>query len=288
MATIAATFVPTLWSREGLIQLNKRLVWAQPGIVSDFSSEVAGRGDRINIGRVSAVTVGTYAGTNIGDPQALAGEKQTLLIDQYPYFNFLVDRVDEVHGANVMAEAMAKASYQLAEDADSYVAGLILAGVDSGNTIGSSGSPSDITTTTKYDGAYDTIVDLGTLLDEDNVPADGRWLIAAPAVVNALSKDARFATNAGSDGAAVLRNGFAGSVAGFDVYKSNNCPAASGFTTITVGHSSAIAYGQAMPAQDLTTYDHPGFFGDAVKGLLVYGAKVVEGKSLACAVVSTA
>ena len=75
--------------------------------------------------------------------------------------------------------------------------------------------------------AYDTIVDLATALDKQNVPDAGRWVIVNPDFYGLLRKDSRFVAGAESAHSTLL-NGVVGEAAGMTILKSNNAPAAKG------------------------------------------------------------
>ena len=115
--------------------------------------------------------------------------EQSLLIDQSKYFNFYVDSVDQAQqNVNVLDEAMRRSAWKLHDVADTYIAGLMDAAVPSGNTIGSTATPKIPT----KDDAYEYLVDLSVLLDENNVPF-GRPVRRVPAWFHGLLlKDDRF------------------------------------------------------------------------------------------------
>ena len=130
-------------------------------------------------------------------------------------------------------------------------------------------------------------VDLGVLLDEADVPLAGRFCVVPAWFHGLLLKDDRF-INAGtlrSD--RVLANGTVGEAAGFTILKSNKVPNDEGAKyKILAGHRIATTYAEQI--LDLQTYKPEQLFGDAVKGLHVYGAKVVRPTALACLIADKA
>jgi N4-gp56 family major capsid protein len=273
-------FIPELWSARLLFNLQKALVYAQEGIVNrDYEGEIQAMGDTVRINSIGPVTVGDYAkNTNIGDPETLTDAQQSLLIDQAKYFNFQVDDVDRAQQKPaVMDGAMRESGYALRDRADQYVAGLH-AQAASGNAIGSDASPkTDLGTAAN---AYNYLVDLGVLLDEANVPSEGRWVIVPSWFHGVILKDDRFVKSGTPAGDRVLRNGEVGEAAGFRILKSNNVPNTSGTKyKILAGHPLAISY--ADQVVKVEGYRPEKRFADAVKGLHVYGAKVVRPKALA-------
>lgn len=272
-------FTPEVWAREALRFLRKSLVWAQDGVVNtDYEGEISQYGDRVHINQVGPVNVGDYSKyTPIGNPEQLSSSQRDLVVDQAKFVNFMVDDIDQAQNRpKVMSQAMERAAYKLRDKADQFVAGLYT-GVASGNTIGTDASAKTISTPPA---AYDYMVDLGTKLDESNVPSEGRWLIAKPAFVNLLAKDSRFNSSGDGDSRQVRRNGFSGSAAGFDVMKSNNSPSATSQKAVA-GWPEAISYAEQIPLGDMRAYEPEQFFAEAVKGLHLYGGKLVYPEGLA-------
>jgi hypothetical protein len=176
---------------------------------------------------------------------------------------------------------MRHAGWKLRDIADTYLAGLMEAAVPVENTIGTTGTPEVPT----KDSAYEYLVDLGVLLDEANIPIEGRFVVVPAWFHGLLLKDDRF-VNAGSRMSdAALKNGEVGEAAGFSILKSNNVPNTSGAKyKILAGHRMATTYVEQIV--DMQTYKPEKHFGDAVKGLHVYGAKVVRPTALACLIAS--
>ena len=271
-------FIPEIWSARLLVSLKKSLVYGQEGIVNkDYEGEIRQMGDTVRINSIGPITVGTYTkNTNIGDPETLADDQTVLTIDQAKYFNFQVDDIDRAQqNPKVMDAAMQEAAYALRDDADQYIAGLYT-GVAAGNTIGNDTTPVEVDKTN----AYELLVDLAVILTDAKVPTDGRWVVVPPWFYGTLLKDDRFidASKAGTtDG---LRNGEVGKAAGFTVLQSHNVPNTSGAKyKIIAGHSMAISYAEQI--NKVEAYRPEKRFADAVKGLHLYGAKLVRPEAIA-------
>ncbi|MBC7899274.1 MAG: P22 coat protein - protein 5 domain protein [Saprospiraceae bacterium] len=272
-------FIPTVWAARLLAALEKSLVYGQANVSNrDYEGEIREAGNTVKIASIGDVTIGDYEkDTDISAPEILTDSDQSLIIDQSKYFNFYVDSVDRAQqNVNVLDEAMRRSAWALREKADTYLAGIMDAAVPAGNKIGSIATPKVPT----KDDAYEYLVDLGVLLDEANVPLDGRFVIVPAWYHGLLLKDERF-VNAGTfQSDAALSNGQVGSAAGFRILKSNNVPNTTATKyKIIAGHSVATAYVEQVV--DLQTYKPEKRFGDAVKGLHVYGAKVVRPTALA-------
>lgn len=264
-------FIATIWSARVLENLRKELVFGD--IVNrDYEGEIAGQGSTVKIGSIGAVTIGNYdKNTGIGDPEQLNDSANQLVIDQAKFFAF---RVDDVEAAQTKVDlidaAMAEAAYGLADAADQYIAGLYT-GVDAVNTIGDDTTPIVPTASN----AYDYLVDLAVKLDEANVPRANRFVVVPPWYHGLLVKDARFTKND-----TVLANGRVGQAAGFDVRVSNNVPNTAGTKyKIMAGYKGAITFADAI--DEVEAYRPEKFFADAVRGLHLYGAKLVRPKGIA-------
>lgn len=276
---MALNFIPTVWSARILQQLDKALVYGQTGVVNrDYEGEIREAGSTVKIASIGDITVADYTrDTDIGDPQILTDTEQMLVIDQQKYFNFYVDSIDRAQtNINVMDEAMQRAAYGLRDKADQYIAALMDAAVPSGNKIGSTTTPVIPTATT----AYEYLVDLATKLDEANVPTEGRWCVVPPWFHGLMLKDPRFVAAGSMQTDQRIANGEVGEAAGFRILKSNNVPNLTGTKyRIIAGHPIATSYAEQI--LDVQSYKPEKRFGDAVKGLHVYGAKVLRPAALA-------
>jgi hypothetical protein len=277
-------FIPTVWAARLLTALERSLIYGQANVSNRiYEGEIREAGNTVKIGSIGDVSIGTYVkNEDIADPEVLTDDAQTLLIDQAKYFNFYVDSVDRAQqNVNVLDEAMRRSAWALREKADTFLAGVMEAGVDAGNTIGTVGTPEVPT----KDNAYEYLVDLGVLLDEADTPIDGRFVIVPAWFHGLLLKDDRFVSSGAFRGEVRLANGEVGEAAGFRILKSNNVPNTAGAKyKIIAGHSIATAYVEHV--LDIKTYQPEKRFGDAVKGLHVYGAKVLRPTALACLIAS--
>lgn len=277
---MSLTFIPTVWAARLLVALEKSLVYGQTNVCNrDYEGEIREAGNTVKIGSIGDVTIGDYTkDTDISDPQILTDSEQSLLIDQSKYFNFYVDSIDRAQqNANVLDEAMRLSAWKLREVADTYLAGIMDTAVPAGNKIGSLGTP---VVPTKDD-AYEYLVDLGVLLDESDTPLEGRFVVVPAWFHGLLLKDERFIKAGTGRSDAVLANGEVGEAAGFSILKSNNVPnTAAAKYRIIAGHRIATAYVEQIV--DVQTFKPEKRFGDAVKGLHVYGAKAVRPAALAC------
>lgn len=273
-------FIPTVWSGTLLKNLNKAHVYGN--IVNrDYQGEIKGFGDTVKINSIGRVTIGDYTkDTAINAPESLTSAQTTLLIDQSKYFNFEVDDIDKAQtNPKVMNEAMQEAAYGLADVTDQFVAGLYTGAT---NVIGSDATP---VVPTKAD-TYDYLVDLSVKLGEANIPRAGRFVVVPEWFYGMLQKDDRF-IHATAAGDSTIATGLIGKAAGFDVYISNNVPNVAGAKyKIIAGHPMAITFAEQIVSVE--AFRPESKFADAVKGLHVYGGKLVRPSALAVLTVNKA
>ena len=281
---MALQFIPTVWAARLLVALEKALVYGQTNVCNrDYEGEILEAGNTVKIGSIGDVTIGSYdKNADISDPQILTDSEQTLSIENAKFFHFYVDSVDRAQqNVNVMDEAMRRSAWALRQEADAFLAATMSSAVTETNTIGSVATPE---LPTKAN-AYEYLVDLGIKLDEANVPIAGRFVIVPAWFHGLLLKDERFISSGTNVGDAARRNAEVGEAAGFSILKSNNVPnTGAAKYRIFAGHSIATAYVEQII--DVQTYKPEKRFGDAVKGLHVYGAKVVRPEALAVLIAS--
>jgi hypothetical protein len=280
-------FIPTIWSARILVALQKALVYAQANIVNrDYEGEIREVGNTVLINSIGDPTIFDYTkNTDMPGPETLTGTQKQLTIDQAKAFNFQVDDVDKIQQRpQVMDTALSRAAYKLADVTDQFLATKLYQAATV-NTIGTDLNPIIAPTPTAgSSGAYEQLVDMGTKMDENNVPTDGRWVVVPPWYHGVLVKDSRFVSYAAID---VLYNRQVGEAAGFSVLVSNNTPtvAAPGGAGNTVirnkviaGHQMAASYAEQV--NQIEAFRPERRFGDAVKGLHLYGAGVVRPEAL--------
>lgn len=277
---MAISFIPEIWSALMLTTLKKNLVYAQPGVVNrDYEGEIANAGDTVRIRSLSRPTIGTYSkGSTTITPEQLSDAQRALYIDQSKYFAFELDDIDAAQSVGgELTTALTEATYGLRDVADQYVAGLYTQ-AQSANHLGT------ISVTTAA-GAYTVLRKLRTALNKANVPMENRYVVVPPFFEGLLLEDDRFVRVDASGSDQGLRNGIIGRALGFDVMMSNNAPLVTGDDwAVQAGHPSAIAYAESIVKVE--SYRPQDAFSDAIKGLHVYGAKVIRPDAIATCVAS--
>lgn len=276
---------PTIWSAKILRALNTALVFGSDGVINrDYEGELSEGGDTVKILTVGDVKINSYTkDTDMAAAEALVDAALTLTIDQQDSFNFAIDNIDrrQEGNTNLMEEATRRAAYGLAKKADEYIAGLYTQ-ADAKNEIAAVKNSTS-------EAVYSSIVEAGVKLDEADTPDDGsRFIVLPPASVANIQKDIRFVGYGtqpnretlaqGYKGPAGSPNGLIGEIAGFKVYQSNNVKKVSSKWRCVAGHPIAWSFVQNLTKT--VAYEPPLRFSDAVKGLHVYGAKVVRPTNL--------
>jgi hypothetical protein len=258
-------FIPQIWTARLLAALQKALVFGQANVVNrDYQGEISQKGDTVNIGGIGAITVKTYTkNTDIDAPEDLADDMTALVIDQADYFNFQVDDIDARQAAvRLVDAAMTDAAYRMRDKADRYLALQIIADGTAANTTATD--------------AYVQLVELGVQLDEADVPSAGRYAVVPPAFHGLLLQDDRFVASGALPADQRLLNGQIGEAAGFAILKSNNArdDATPAVPHVIAGHPMAVSYAEQI--NKVEAFRPESRFADAVKGLHLYGAKVVR------------
>jgi hypothetical protein len=274
-------FKPEVWAAELLVALEKSLVYAAEGCVNrDYEGDISQFGDTVHITSLADPTIGTYTAHTDITVEDVDDADATLVINQSKYFAFEVDDIEKRQArGDVMTEHARKAAYKLRDVADQHVAGLMATGVSAGNVIAE--QTISASSTIK---AYDVLVDLGVLLDEDNVPSEDRFVVVTPKFHGLLLKDSRFIAAGDASGAEARANGKIGEAAGFSVRKSNNAPDGPGAGAgklVIAGSKMATTYAEQIAKTEGFRLEKR--FADGVKGLHLYGSKIVRPTALAAA-----
>jgi hypothetical protein len=271
-----SNFIPTIWAGTLLRNLNKTAVFADL-CNRDYEGDIRDFGDSVKINSIGPVTVSAYTrNTDLSAAETIASAQEFMLIDQGWSFNFQVDDVDAAQvNPKIMEGAMTEASYGLTNKQDTLLAALYTS-TSSSNAIGSAGSPRVVGTDTAGGNtlAYTILVQAGVLLDNANVPVEGRWIVVPPWFLGLLLLDERFVSFGTDPNRDVLQNGRVGRAAGFDIRVSNNVSNDATTWRPMFGHSMGITLAEQIVKVE--AYRPQARFADAVKGLHVYGYKVVR------------
>lgn len=291
-------FIPKVWSSNLLVELRNQLVYGQPGMINrNYEGDVAAAGDTVHVVHFGRPAVRSYTRNTDITWDLLTDDDRQLVINQQDYFAFTVDDVDRRQALpGFVGEVTGGAAYNLAVKVDSYLSGVMTAGVANGGSVVGIDDKSNqlgaktvaLSPTTAQTDAYSLLVSFRSQLTKAAVPSAGRWVIVPPDFLAYLLKDQRFifAAYSGDQSNQALRNGFIGRAAGFDIYESNTVPFGSGAYTILAGHGMAVTYAEQIVKTEAVRLQNQ--FGDGIRGLHVYGSKVIVPNALTSAVVTLA
>jgi hypothetical protein len=283
-------FVPEIWSGKLIEKFYAATVLAAIAN-TDYEGEIRNMGDKVKIRTKPTITIRDYTLDMILTVDRPSGSTIELTIDFAKFFNLVLDDIMERQAdMNLLSMWADDASEQLKITIDTTVLGLIDAGVAAANKgstagvksanidLGATGVPVSLTPTN----VVNYIVDLGTVLDEQNIPETGRWLVIPPWVAGMVKKsDLRNASISG-DGVSLVRNGRLGMIDRFTLYASNLLPTATeGSATayrIFAGHPHGLTF--ASQLSNVETIRSEQTFGTILRGLQVFGAKVLDGIAL--------
>jgi hypothetical protein len=259
-------FIPEIWAA-GVTQSFIANQVVIPTLNNQFTGAVAA-GNKVNIINATTPTVVDYktAGRTIS-AEALNDTEVELLIDQEKAFSVNVDDVDRVQASSEFGPWVDSAGRALAEDAEDYVLGLMVAGATNANSGGI-----EVDT---FAEAKQAVRDIRKSMANAKVPAAGRYLVVNPDFADLLIGGLDDASVAGTDNE--LRNGVIGRLYGFTVVESPLLEAAG--TPAAVGYHEAMV-GFISQIQSLESLRNPTKFADIVRGLNVYGGKVIKNEAV--------
>jgi len=262
-------FIPAIWAAEIHFTLRKTHVHA--GVANrSYEGQIKNAGDRVKLNQVGDVTVSTYVPNSTSiTPQELTDAQRELIIDQMKYFAFKVDDVDAAQ-ANVefMTSVSEQSAYGLRDVADVYMAGLY---TQNALAYGTNTTPIDVNSAN----VEEAILTAGETMTENNVQMENRYMVIAPWVQTKLIL-AGLATL--SDNVDLFNNGRIGAALGFDFRVSVNVSKNSASWDKTRNQAGILnqTLGYAEQITTIEAYRPESGFSDAIKGLMVYGAKVTR------------
>lgn len=256
-------FIPTIWSETLANELEKKYI-AVNNCNRDFEGDIKSKGNTVKISGVGDISVFDYTrNTDMSAPETLSDSERTLVIDQAKAFNFQIDDVDKAQTVpKLMQAAMKKAASALANAADNYVFGLANSCKEE-NII-------NFTAPTE-ENVIDSILGIRTKLYRSNVyDADDIVFEVSPEVGELILKaKINIATNNNSS----LESGCIGNICGTNIYVSNNVVRDGNIHKCIARSKRAVAFAEQL--SEIEAYRPEKRFADAVKGLHLYGAKIV-------------
>ena len=293
-------FLPSIYSRKVLNFFRKSSV-VEAITNTDYAGEISAYGDSVKIIKEPVISVSDYTRNSDTTETRLTDQEINLVVDSAKAFKFIVDDIESnMSHVNFKEVATSSAAYALRDSYDAAVIASMFSGVSTSSpdhvlgadaaaatqTMGQHQGGSNSIDLTGSDGTgadpLDVMAFMAKLLDEQNVPEEGRWFVAPPAWYEQLSQSgSKLMSVDFNAGQGSIRNGLvsSGKLRGFDMYKSNNiaAPSTAG-GKVLAGHISSTATAQTIISTE--TLRDPTSFGDIVRGLHVYGSKVLRPEAL--------
>jgi len=316
----SGNFAPEIFSQK-VLKFFRRASVAEDITNTDYTGEIENFGDTVNIMKEPTLTVTAYQRGSVVNPQDLADDQITLVVDKANAFAFKIDDIEERHShVNFEALATSSGAYSLKRKFDanilqnlsdaagigaSAVSGTTLTTTAAAGDIGTANAPINVETD---DNGINMMLAMARLLDDQSVPEENRWFVAPPIFYQkAFQAGNKIAeVNITGDGTSPLRNGLAmvGTLAGFRCYKSTALNSTGGVDQVTLtdasatlatdasenvvlaGHISAMATASHIAKTEVVRSTES--FSDVIRGLHVFGRKVLRQEAIVRGVIDFA
>ena len=288
----SGTFIPEIWSKKLIEKFYDATVLTAISN-TNYEGEIRNQGDKVIIRTIPSLSINDYESGQTLTNQRPESTNVELLIDKGKYWSAIVDDVQDIQSDIGLMNMWAQdASEQMKITIDSQVLGSIVPDIASANkgatagrisaniNLGVTGTPLSVTASN----VLDIILDMGQVLDEQNRPETGRFLVLPYWATTLLKKsDIKDASLTG-DGSTALRNGRVGMIDRFTIYQSNNLPFVVD-TTNAFNFIGGVKQGLTFASQltKTETLRAESTFGNIMRGLQVFGYKVIDGESLVSA-----
>ena len=253
---------------------------------TDYAGEIENFGDTVNIIKEPTVSVQAYTRGAAVNPQNIQDDQLQLVVDQANAFAFKVDDIEERHShINFESVATSSGAYALKNEYDKNVIAAMFAGPSASSpdhVIGSDGSGVDVGFDTSEIDPVDLISKHARLLNKQDVPEENRWFLGSPEFMEQLGQTSSKLMDDTTGNAAPLRNGkvYSGKIMNMEIYMTNNFAASStaNYYKVLSGHMSSTA--TANHIAKIEVIRDTDSFSDVVRGLHVFGRKVLRDVAL--------
>lgn len=279
---LSGIYIPQIWAKKLIMELNPRLFLSYIAN-TDYEGDIKNAGDVVKIRSVPDVAVRDYTPRAEITVDDITGPAVVdLAIDKGKYFAFNVDDVEKAQsdidfGSKAMEEAAKNIKEAIEGD---FIVGIRTgaAAANMGATAGAKSASYNIGSTNAAlaltkDNALDFIIDCGSVLDEQNVPEEGRYIVIPPAVANRVKKSEIKEVYVTGDAKSSLRTGNIGRIDRFDVFVSNMFVATENKFYPFFGHKSAVTFANQLVKNEVVPREK--HFGKVHRGLCVYGYEVI-------------
>lgn len=305
----SGNFIPAVWSAKLNAKFYAASVYGEVAN-TNWQGEISGMGDKVIINTAPTISVVNYTVGGAGlQYQVPAPNVLEMVIDKGKAFAFQVhDVLDYQAKPNLLDMFSTDAAEQMRIAIDSNVlyntfsGGAAAnkgatAGVNSGSyNLGTDTAPVTLTAAN----VLQKILEMASVLDEQNVPDGDRWLLIDPLTRSLLMQSNLSQAQFMGDATSMVRNGKIGTIDRFTVYVTNQLPrGAAGSNTpwtsgdgtessitstgakrraMIAGHKAGITF--ASQITKMETVRNPNDFGDFIRSLNVYGFKVVKPEAM--------
>ena len=304
----SGNFAPSIFSQK-VLKFFRRASVAEDITNTDYTGEIENFGDTVNIIKEPTLTVSAYTRGSVVNPQDLADDQVTMTVDQANAFAFKIDDIEERHShVNFEALATSSGAFALKRKFDANILqsmsdGAGIAGADDASlsggltttntALGTASAPINVEAD---DAGINLMLLMARVLDDQSVPEENRWFVAPPIfyekMFQAGNKMAEVQVT--GDASSNLRNGLAtpGTLAGFRCYKSTALNSTAGTDQVTLsgvatdasenvimaGHISSTSTASHIAKTEVVRSTES--FSDVVRGLHVFGRKVLRPESI--------
>ena len=310
----SGNFAPSIFSQK-VLKFFRRASVAEDITNTDYTGEIENFGDTVNIIKEPTLTVSAYTRGSVVNPQDLADDQVTMTVDQANAFAFKIDDIEERHShVNFEALATSSGAFALKRKFDANILqamsdGAGIAGADdaslsgglttTNSALGTASAPINVEAD---DAGINLMLLMARVLDDQSVPEENRWFVAPPIfyekMFQAGNKMAEVQVT--GDASSNLRNGLAtpGTLAGFRCYKSTALNSTAGTDQVTLsgvatdaseniimaGHISSTSTASHIAKTEVVRSTES--FSDVVRGLHVFGRKVLRQEAIVRGVIA--
>jgi hypothetical protein len=285
-------FIPEIWSGKLIENFYDATVLSAISN-TDYEGEIRNMGDTVNIRTTPEITIKTYVKGQTLSVENPDKAKLQLVIDKGEYFACVEDDVDQVQSDIALMDQWSKdASERMKIKIDDRVLTDLLPDVSAFNkganagrisgdiNLGVASTPVAITSSN----VIDTIINMGTVLDEANAPEQDRFMVIPAKMAGYIKQSDLKDASITGDGSSPLRNGRLGMIDRFTLYVSHNLYKNGSEFSVIGGHKMGFTFASQMT--NMETIRSETTFGNIIRGLQVYGYKVVKPEALATAIVT--
>ena len=312
----SGNFAPEIFSQK-VLKFFRRASVVEDITNTDYAGEIENFGDTVRIIKEPTVTVSSYTRGSVVNAQDLADDQITMVVDNANAFAFKIDDIEERHShVNFEALATSSGAFALKRKYDANVLqamsdGAGIAGADdaslsgglttTNSALGTASAPINVETD---DAGINLMLLMARTLDDQSVPEENRWFVAPPIfyekMFQAGNKMAEVQVT--GDATSPLRNGLAipGALAGFRCYKSTALNSTAGTDQVTLsgvatdasenvvlaGHMSSPSTASHIAKTEVVRSTES--FSDVIRGLHVFGRKVLRPEAMVRGVIDFA